>query len=580
MNDINKTYHLELECVTPLHIGAGSEADWILGVDFLYSDQQLCKINIRDVIKLLGGNQQLLNVLSSSNNRNESMIACIGKENLELLSDFSNELPKGWSIDYFSNPVKSFLRNSLTTNPLFAGSSLKGAIRSILFSYLRTNERERKDIDFLFGKASEGTDFLRFIKITDGEFDRTTFVNTKIFNLRTPYESGWKHSGRSTTDKFNNIGFNTVYETLVPGDKSAVRISYLSDDILEKLSGKIFKSFNEKKMVLMSDISFLFHIINDHTRNYLKKQLSFFKKYNQAERSKDIIDSIEELLKRIPDDNEGCLLDMSAGSGFHSITGDWMFNDFSITEIDSNRGRSRGLGIDTSGRLSKSAKSRKIAIYNDTLNLMGFVILRKISKDKYEKFLADRIEIDKLNKEKREEKRGCIKSSDEIQREKEKEFQTLVDKAISFEEQNQFDSALEFYTKAYDVIPKNEIRETMDNVLDKIERQKQEEAQRKIEEGKRAEEEAKRERNKQPLSERIKAINKFGTLFTQVAKWMKDNGIETLSDEDNKSLKGKIQEIYSTLNPRDQKKMKSFGKDLEKIISKELAEKWFSEITK
>ena len=410
MNDINKTYHLEVECVTPLHIGAGSEADWVLGIHFLHYDSQLYKINIRNLLKLHGGDQQFLNLLSSRDNRNESMIACIGKGNLELLSDFTKELPKGWGTDYFRNPIKSFLRNSLSSNPLFAGSSLKGAIRSILLSHLRTNESNIKEINSLFGKAEYGTDFLRFIKITDGEFGRTTFVNTKIFNLRTLSKSGWKHSGNNTTGDFNNTGFNTVYETLVPGDKSVVRISYLSADILDKLSDEklfreSFKSLDKKRSVLKSDITYLFKIINDHTRKYLNKQLLFFLKYDQAEHSDEIIASIRRLFAIIPDDNEGCLLDMSAGSGFHSITGDWMFDDFSIKKIESNGKKSKAIGSDIMGKFKESAKSRKIAIYEDTFNLMGFVILRKISEEKYNGYLADRVELDRENKKKRKEKK-------------------------------------------------------------------------------------------------------------------------------------------------------------------------------
>ena len=95
-----------------------------------------------------------------------------------------------------------------------------------------------------------------------------------------------------------------------------------------------------------------------------------------------IVDNIENLLKLIPSDNTYCILKMSAGSGFHSITGDWQFDDYSIDSISlrKNGKTERSYGFDKMGKLSKSAKSRKIAINGDSLSLMGFVKIRPVSE--------------------------------------------------------------------------------------------------------------------------------------------------------------------------------------------------------
>ena len=66
---------------------------------------------------------------------------------------------------------------------------------------------------------------------------------------------------------------------------------------------------------------------------------------------------------------------MSAGSGFHSITGDWQFKNYSQTGIW-EQGRHAG---------KKKYKSRKIAEWNGYLSLMGFVKLRYILPEEIER---------------------------------------------------------------------------------------------------------------------------------------------------------------------------------------------------
>jgi hypothetical protein len=69
----------------------------------------------------------------------------------------------------------------------------------------------------------------------------------------------------------------------------------------------------------------------------------------------------------MPENGQSCILKMAAGSGFHSITGDWQFDDYSIDGVDTSRKISRGTLKNV-----KSAKSRKIAILNDNeFTLMG-----------------------------------------------------------------------------------------------------------------------------------------------------------------------------------------------------------------
>ncbi|MBR0498650.1 MAG: hypothetical protein IJJ78_06190 [Paludibacteraceae bacterium] len=367
MEGINKKYNLEIEVLTPLSIGAGAEKDWVRGVDFVVDNGKLYKLNLKKMLSCGIRTEDLTSLFASKNEEGlKSLLA--GK--LEVASDFSIPFPAE-----SDNDVKTFVKNQLTGNAVLTGSSLKGSIRSVLFQYLGGESKDGKEV---FGSSTNGDEFLRFIKISDAEFSGTELVNTKIFNLKgggNSWHGGWKHAFNSTNSHFNREGFNTIYECLTAGQKSKCTIS---------LSIKLFENYGvnqpkyAKKKELFSDeeyepIENLFYEVNSHTYDYLKKELEFFKYYDQAERSKEIIDTTKKMLHQTNDlleENKSCILKMSAGSGFHSITGDWQFDDYSINGLDTSKKVSRGLFGNR-----KSAKSRKIAEWNGILSLMGFVKL-------------------------------------------------------------------------------------------------------------------------------------------------------------------------------------------------------------
>ena len=128
---------------------------------------------------------------------------------------------------------------------------------------------------------------------------------------------------------------------------------------------------NEKNAILDGGAEKLFGIINHATRNYLLKEKEFFEKYKEAERTKEILNGIEDLLTLIPQNNSYCIMKMSAGSGFHSITGDWQNKDYLNTGLWRKSVNGDEVAI-------PKYKSRKIAEFNGKLLLMGFIKLTVI----------------------------------------------------------------------------------------------------------------------------------------------------------------------------------------------------------
>ncbi len=357
----DKKYPIELEVLTPLSVGAGNDNDWIKGLDFVQKDQKVYVIDIQKAAALGVDIDRLTDLFLKYDDK--GICQLLGNQ-LEQVSRIIFSAPVSTN-----NNIKSFLRTQLYDRPVIPGSSIKGSVRSALFNYLRDREERNEDV---FGNMKDGTDFMRFIRIADVEMPSTILVNTKIFNLQgqgNDWQGGWKHQMNKTTADYNPIGFNTLYECVAPGQEGYGNIILAGKafELLEKSHAQI-SHIEKKRQLLESPINHVFGVINQVTKNYLLKEKAFFEKY-PASRTDEIIDKIDELLRLLPGDGSYCLLKMSAGVGFHSITGDWKFDDYSNTGIWDDR---RNAG-------KKKYKSRKTADYQGRLQLMGFVKIRLLN---------------------------------------------------------------------------------------------------------------------------------------------------------------------------------------------------------
>lgn len=456
----DKRYNISLEVITPLCVGAGNDNDWYCGADYIISNG---KVYVIDIAKAsLKGID--LNQLSNLFVRQDiNGITKIIGNNLEEISKFIFDAPASTN-----NPIKTFLRTQLYGVPLVAGSSIKGAIRSTLFKYLRNNENNNEDV---FGKMKDGTDFMRFIRVGDIEMNGTELLNSKIFNLTRndvgEWTGGWKHARDSTNSTFKRTGFNTLYECVIPGKIGLGTITFANNayNLLVSFLPLTVNHKEKKNRIMSEGIDFLFKIINNCTRDYLEKEKNFFQTYH-AERSDEILSNIIQLLDMIPDDDSYCLLKMSAGVGFHNITGNWQYDSYENT------------GTWPNGK--KKYKSRKSVEFLNKLHLMGFVKISKLNdnelsernavieeehrtiidkqielihyKEKLKDETKNKIEQEKerikkekelaeLRKKEEEEK----KAQEDINRKKETE---IVSEAYQYKQVNEYKMALEKFKEA------------------------------------------------------------------------------------------------------------------------------------
>lgn len=507
----SSNYQIEMTVVTPLSVGAGNDNEWMRGIDFVQKDGKVYVLDIQKAVALGVDVNRLTELFLKSD---ENGICTLLKGDLENVSSLVFSSPVKTS-----NSIKTFLRTQMYGKPIVAGSSIKGAIRSILFNALRTDECDNQSV---FGSMKGGTDFMRFIRVGDIEMSSTCLVNTKIFNLRKDggdWFGGWKHSMNETTTAFNPSGFNTLYECVVPGTKGYGTISMAGNlfQLLLQYGGKdssmVYAS--QKKELLDAGIQGLFHVINAATRSYLLKEKAFFETY-AAERSEEVNDCIDYLLGIIPDDDSSCLLKMAAGVGFHSITGDWKYPDYGQTELW-EKGPNRG---------KKKYKSRKIADYEHHLQLMGFAKIRMMSseeaaevallKDKeHQTAIAQllapiqaREEAERQIAEERAQ-RAKRQAEDRLRQEA---FENLMQDAKALFVNNQLDAAISKAKEAKKLFPE---KDEPSLFLVKVEREQEAKLYIEQEQAKTA------ERFEQPLSMVLEKVSSIGNLLGTTSKWLK-----------------------------------------------------------
>ncbi len=557
----DKRYPIELEVITPLSVGAGNDNEWVKGLDFVQKEGKVYVIDMQKVAAAGVDVEAFTTLFLKSDNSGISQL--LGSKIGEL-SRYVFDLPVKTD-----NNIKTFLRTQFYDKPLVAGSSIKGSIRSALFNYLRTDEQKNEEV---FGNMKDGTDFMRFIRIGDVEMPSTILVNTKIFNLRghgSDWQGGWKHrgtdkEGNSHTDaRFNPVGFNTLYECVAPGEKGFGNISLAVNafSLLEKFGNGRSPYASKKRTLLDEPINCLFQVINDVTKAYLQKERAFFQKYD-AERSDEVLSCIESLLSIIPSDGSSCLMKMSAGVGFHSITGDWKFDDYDKT----------GFHTDFKNAGKKHYKSRKIAEYNHRLQLMGFVRLHALSQDKATKREQElqqhhedqqtkilntvkQREIDMQQKAAAEQAR---RQAVELEKQKSEEYNRLILQAKQEMNSELWDEALANLEKAAVLYPEKtefaQMKADCQNAKSIAEYRQQEQidAQQKF---------------SQPLSEVIKGKTSAGNLVGTTVKWLKVEG-HTFDQSEQTAFISEAQK----LNAGEMKKLKGKLSELEKIADKESVE--------
>jgi CRISPR type III-A-associated RAMP protein Csm5 len=585
-NSINHNYNIEIEVLSPLHIGSGSEKDWVKGLDFIQDKGNLIKLNTRKMYGVLSNDIHKLSALLVNKN-GDGLKKLIGNK-LDTITEETFKI----NVDS-SNDIKAFIKTGFNNKPYIPGSSLKGAIRSILLKhFLNGTKPDRLYEKDYFGSSTDGDEFMRFVKISDAQFEKTELVNTKIFNLFKEdenWQGGWKHKGErenETNSKFKPIGFNTIYEIIDKKQKSKIFTISLSEKQVDNFNknNDINQIKLNKKEILQeyNKIPFnLFSIINEYTKEYIKREINFFEKYSN-EQTDNIIENLEKILEFTKEKNS-CVLRMSAGSGFHSVTGDWQFEEHFIDEIEVNNGRSRG-----KYQHKKSAKSRKIAVSDGNYMPMGFVKLKVITDEEIKQKEQEEAERRKIELQEAEQKRIEREEQEKIKQ----EFKNIIQEADTFFVEKQYEKAIEKYNEAQK-LDKNvdlSLQYKKCEAAMEILKEEQEVETKRIEnieflKQKEQEEKQKQEANKKQLDE---LLNKGLSVLANIDEFTKGKNIikkfKQNTDIDKQEFDYIKSFIKCCIDKNGDKGWASIKrdnwKDVSSWVGKKTAEQWFSEINK
>jgi len=312
------TYHLQIEILTPLHIGSGEEID---PYEYVIKAGRLYKINLADFLYHLSpAEQEKFDKISTDIVRLRQFIR--NKANFDKFSEFSVEVSNTVESVYETKfqdihnqlVISPFIRE--LSSPFIPGSSLKGAMRTaVIFELFQgeANKKMRADIfeaellksqrgfysekdqRFITRGLDGGKDPFRAIKITDAKLPENTTYIERV-------ETFSRKSGK--IEPLNIQILKEITHSSFQNKHVAVIGELRIDDELIKRNREIkLKSINK---------DFILRACANFTREIIDSELEYFADHPTTE--------ICEQLRNESLDKESFLLRLGWGSGFNSMT--------------------------------------------------------------------------------------------------------------------------------------------------------------------------------------------------------------------------------------------------------------------
>ena len=347
-------YIVELETLTPLHIGSG--ISFTKDIDFFVEKgkvEKVGKVNPEKILGIIGAKPEMIDIwvkyIEDEDKKSIRALPQLSSEPLEKLCDEILEVRENVNV---AGQLDEFIRNQYTKNPIIPGSSLKGAIRTayltsvIIGNHNKLREKFKNELkglkarlngvhdrwrrkrmissfakmmhDFVFTyaqfqydnirvKADAQKDIFKFFRISDGEgnLNQLKIDNFCLLNYR--YN---KNNKRNEWQIDNNR--RTKSAEVFEGKVS--------------LTITIQKDFWNKNKLGLKNIEDFIRMLNNHTERLVDYQIKFFKdeyfsKLGVKKAVKSNLNCIKEQITNTKS-NEA-ILRVGQGSGWDFITGGW-----------------------------------------------------------------------------------------------------------------------------------------------------------------------------------------------------------------------------------------------------------------
>ena len=324
MKGINQTVKLGLEVLTPTQSGSGEELfkelDYIDRAGEAFVVDQVQSFNV-----IASGNLALDTKLLSGNNLSD-LVNAAGQ-------DFGYRLPwlssKQKIPDKFREQVKDAFNR-----PYLPGTALKGAIRTALIAeWLRAmkpdhfahllpkknhfgkappkNWAASELMQALTGKDAK-QDIFRPFKTKDALFNASDLC---LADIRWLNERRWRSMSQKKSFDDWKIADGICAEVLQPGSLTLATLQW--DDFL--LSDSCWQQTGTVANILPKDFAALREQLNKHAKYRLGREIDFY----QSQGKQAPKDECHRILTQLENDQDTAYLQLSWGSGWRGMTGDW-----------------------------------------------------------------------------------------------------------------------------------------------------------------------------------------------------------------------------------------------------------------
>lgn len=306
--------NIQIKTLSHVHIGNGILLQ--LGNDFLVdnrgNDSFIYILSVDKLGKLIRTDATLVSNWTNAIEKGEADSFVRQLLTGHSYKDISKRRITNYASFERTNPTLKECIHDGIGRPYIPGSSIKGAIRTIVFSSMAsekiqsvlsecTNSDERKKAMFgmeksLLGRTADA-DVFRFLSTGDAYFDKESEIAVKQINLNI-----------TEKNKLKDFSKQQVVEAI-------------SSDMISSFRLNIKEKFFEKTG--LNGLQALFKLINDHTRKLVQEEIDYWDGFSDD--VNDYVSSMEDVLTEIKQcqPNE-CVLRIGQGSGWRFISGAWL----------------------------------------------------------------------------------------------------------------------------------------------------------------------------------------------------------------------------------------------------------------
>lgn len=390
----NQTTTHVVKIVTPVHVGTGETL--VRDADFLARGQNV----------IVPDQQYLFNQVEEMLRNNDILAETVGNiTKLNNLTDIVDDYKGGYGylLQLFGHsPIKEIneVREQIKDgfrHPIIPGSSLKGAMRTALLSYLieqqgiNNNDLPRRRgspstadnrlLGNLFTStpqrgqniSNQNMDFLRSLHVSDITFQKENLhlMDVRWLNLAgNPLKAKWKvMGGRESIDNWQDAT-GIIIEALTPNTEASLTLQ-IDGFLLHNPQAK--QVLNWQNDLIPQNFLQWRNILNNHAKQHLTKEIAFFHQYGATA----VEQECQHLLRQIEQDMDAAYIRVGWGNGWNGMTGDWLDE---VTEKEMRTLYNLGkTGVD------EFPKTRRLVVKNQPCLPFGW--LRILSAEMSEKRL-------------------------------------------------------------------------------------------------------------------------------------------------------------------------------------------------